>query len=115
MSWLTSLSSEFSVQEPFWSLLLYFPCYLWFTHIPHCELQNSGGKKFLCIQLTDFLKFVEANYNLNLAYVQLFIGLYWLIWKSISLTYVLKHNIYTVFRVNTWACSYKNAISLGQK
>ena len=47
----------------------------------HCNLGPEIKKKTkqnVCIIHTDILEFVAAKFNLNLTFVQFFIGLYWL-------------------------------------
>ena len=46
-------------------------------HISYIALQNSG-EKFSCMIHADILEFKAAKFNLHLAFVQLFMGPYWL-------------------------------------
>ena len=86
------------------------------SHIPNFTLWHSEKKKKLSyIIYTNFLEFVAVKFNLDIPFVQLFIGSYWLKIRIYIVCYILKQKIYTVFTVNIQTCSHKNATSLGQK
>ena len=63
----------------------------------------------------NILEFVAAKFNLNLAFVQVFISSYWLEIKIYIIQIILKHKIYVVLGTNACAYSQKNATSLLQK
>ena len=59
---------------------IYFSHYGSKKYLINFGIWNSG-KNILCILCTDFLEFVAAKFNLELAFVQFFNSSYWLQWK----------------------------------
>ena len=79
--------------------------------IKHSPLTGDNKileKNFSCVS-TDFLEFLPAKFNLNLAFVQLCISSYILKVRIYIFYIIWKHKIYTVFWINTGTCSLKNA------
>ena len=66
---------------------------------PKLALNNKILKKKILLYNTDILESVAAKFILNLVFVQIFIGLYWLkIRIFYSLHYVLKHkNLHNIW------------------
>ena len=69
-------------------------------------IRNLAGGNLKSI--TNWQEFLVAKFNLNLAFVQLFISSYRLKIRIYSLHYVLKYKIYTLFRATTETGSHKN-------